>query len=306
MDNEVDPKVREVIDEKRLSGPRLNPVEIVEKMGVFDARDKAYDYAWLAVGDSVIATIWAEYVRVGSGGRWFCVESLNTALRAGGGARSPNQVQRAKDRIGLLKRTYDAGQGFRAVLQTNRVPIAEQESSRSAKVSTRVRDDEEWHVATWSPEQDLAVLVRGARGWTPTDEELRAAKAHAHLPVPSPGATASGAASEGQGGSLQSAAMDYVVRHFSSYGYKADVGSGQGLGYDVEVADKKGKTLLKVAVRGTSTASPGFRIEEEERGCSARETLWRLLVVADPLSGAAQHQIYRSSELSKAPGFQAS
>jgi hypothetical protein len=306
MDNEVDPRVRQIIDEKRLSGPRLSPVEIVAKMGVFDARDKPYEHAWLATGDSVIATIWAEYVRVGSAGRWFYLESLNTALRAGGGARPPNLVQRAKDRVALLKRTYDAGQGFRALLQTNRVPIAELESNRKAKISTRVRDDEEWHVATWSPEEQFAILVRGPRGWTPTDAELQEAMAHANLPVSSSSASALVAASEGQGDSLQSAAMDYVVRHFSSYGYKADVVSGRGLGYDIEVADKKGTTLLRVAVRGTSTATPGFQLADDERSCSAREKLWRLLVVTDPLSGAAQHKIYRSSEVPQAPGFQAS
>ncbi len=39
MDKEVDPKVLAVIDEMRLSGPRLTPVDIVAKMGVFDARE---------------------------------------------------------------------------------------------------------------------------------------------------------------------------------------------------------------------------------------------------------------------------
>ncbi len=91
-------------------------------MGVFDARDKPFDQAWLATGDNVIATIWAEYVSMGAGGRWFCLESLDTQLRAGRRLHAPPyQVQRAKDRLALLKRTFDAGQGFRAVLQTNRV-----------------------------------------------------------------------------------------------------------------------------------------------------------------------------------------
>ena len=55
MDKEVDPLVLAVIDEKRLSGPRLTPVEIVAKMGVFDAREKAADHAWLATGAVSIA-----------------------------------------------------------------------------------------------------------------------------------------------------------------------------------------------------------------------------------------------------------
>src|SRR6478609_6181894 len=101
MDQEVDPQVLAVINEKRLSGPRLSPVEIVEKMGVLAAREKPFDYAWLASGDSVIATIWAEHVAVGAGARWFCLELLDTQLQTGGRARNANQVQRAKDRLVL-------------------------------------------------------------------------------------------------------------------------------------------------------------------------------------------------------------
>ena len=106
MVKEVDHQVLAVIDEMRLSGPRLTPVEIVAKMGVFDARDKPFEHAWLATGDNVIATVWAEFVSVGEGGRWFCLESLDVQRRAGGGPRSPQQVQRAKDRLGLLKQTW--------------------------------------------------------------------------------------------------------------------------------------------------------------------------------------------------------
>jgi hypothetical protein len=300
MDNEVNPKVLEVINEKRLSGPRLNPVEIVAKMGVLDARDKAFEYAWLASGDSVIASIWAEFVRVGDNGRWFYVESLNTEFKAGGGARSANQAQRAKDRLALLKRTFDNEEGFRAVLQTNRIPILEVESSRSAKVSSRVRDDQEWHVATWSSQEQIAILVRGERGWSPSESEVEAAIAAAHLSVPK----VSGSSSEdGEPGEplsaddLNAAAMAYVLKHFSSYGYKAEDVSGQGLGYAIEVTDKKGATLLKVAVRGVSTPSPGIELSDGERRCSELDKLWRLLVVTDPLSGTALHKIYKPSEI---------
>ena len=136
MDQEVDPQVLAVINEKRLSGPRLSPVEIVEKMGVPAAREKPFDHAWLASGDGVIATIWAEHVTVGTGARWFS-SSCWTPSFGRAAARSPNQVQRAKDRLVLLKRTFDSQQSFRVVLQTNRVPIDELESNKSAKVSTR-------------------------------------------------------------------------------------------------------------------------------------------------------------------------
>ncbi|MBT2324854.1 DUF3883 domain-containing protein [Variovorax paradoxus] len=303
MDKEVDPQVLAAIDEKRLSGPRSTPVEIVAKMGVFDAREKPYEYAWLATGDNVIATVWAEYVSVGTGGRWFCLESLDTARRAGGGTRTANQVQRVKDRLALLKRTFDAGQGFRAVLQTNRVPIAELESNKSAKVSTRVRDDSEWHVATWEPERQLAVLVRGSRGWVPTEAEIQAARARGS--VPDEGEPAAALAGQASREELQAAAMRYVMRHFTGYGYQAEDLTGQKLGYDIEVSDRKGATLLKVAVKGSSAAMPNFQLTSDERACSTREPLWRLLVVADALGPAPQHKIYKPSEVEQAPGFEA-
>lgn len=304
MDKEVDPQVLAVIDEMRLSGPRLTPVEIVAKMGVFDARDKPFEHAWLATGDNVIATVWAEFVSVGEGGRWFCLESLDVQRRAGGGPRSPQQVQRAKDRLGLLKQTFDAEQGFRALLQTNRIEIAEFESNKNAKVSTRVRDETEWHVATWEPERLLAVLVRGARGWVPSEAEIDAARARSGVPLQSePEAAASSSAGGSPAGDVQAAAMEYVVRHFGGYGYKpADV-TAQNLGYGIEVSNAKGATLLRVAVKGTSTAAPGFKLTPEEQSAAAGEPLWRLLVVSDAGGPTAQHKIYKASELNQAPGF---
>lgn len=309
MENEVDPQVLAVINEKRLSGPRLTPVEIVAKMGVFDARDKPFDHAWLATGDNVIATIWAEWVNLGAGGRWFYLESLDTHHRAGGGERSAHQIQRAKDRLALLKRTFDAGQNFRAVVQTNRIAILEVESNKDAKVSTRVRDDDEWHVATWEPEHKLAVLVRGPRGWEPSAEEIQAAKARGSVPAePEPAAATAGGAAAVSSAKLspaevQAGAMDYVMRHFKGYGYKAEDVSGQGLGFDIEVSNAKGATLLKVAVKGTAAGTPSFQVTSEERASSVREQLWRLLVVMDVLGPTAQHKIYKATEMSSAPGF---
>ncbi|HSV61009.1 MAG TPA: DUF3883 domain-containing protein [Variovorax sp.] len=298
MDKEVEAQVLAVINEKRLSGPRLTPVQIVEKMGVPDAREKPYDYAWLASGDSVIATIWAEHVAVGSGGRWFCLESLDTRFRAGGGARNSSQIQRAKDRLGLLKRAFDSEQPFRVVLQTNRVPIDELESNKSAKVSTRVRDDEQWHVASWEPEQGLAVLVRGPRGWTPSAEEIQAARARRGVPD-APQARLEGS-EPASAEDIQAAAMAYVTRHFTGYGYGAQDVSSQHLGYDIEVSSPKGETLLRVAVKGRQVDAPGVELTDAERACSTREKLWRLLVVSDVLSSAAQHKIYKANEVDQA------
>lgn len=297
MESEVDSKVLAVIEEERLSGPRLSPVDILSKMGVLDARNKPFESAWLATGDSVVATIWGEYVNVGVNGRWFYIESLNTQARSDGGERSANQAQRATTRLTLLKRTFDAGQGFRAVLQTNRMAIVEAESNKNAKISTRVRDDQEWHVATWSPELQIAVLVRGPRDWQPSPDELKAAR-RSHAPSSRTTGTSGGdemqVASESD---VDDAAKGYVLRHFTSYGYQAEDVSSQGLGYDVEVKDKKGATLLLVCVRGASVGIQIRDLSAQEHASSKREKLWKLIVVADPLTGAAQHKIYKATEI---------
>lgn len=300
MDKEVDPAVLAVINEKRLLGEKRTPVEIISRMGVFDAREKASEQAWLATGDNVIATIWAEFVRIGAGGRWFYLESLDTPRRIGGGERSALQIQRAKDRLILLKRSFDAGQGLRAVLQTNRISILDLETDKAAKVSTRVPDDQEWHVAVWNPDQKFAVLVRGPRGWLPTEEDMQAARARGSVPAPVE-ETPSGQASREE---VQAAAVDYLTRHFAGYGYKTENVSSQKLGYDIEVSDKKGATLLKLAVKGTAAGLAGFQLTGEERACAKRGDPWRLAVVTDPIGPAAQHKLYKPSEIDQAPGLE--
>lgn len=300
MDKEVDPAVLAVINEKRLLGEKRTPVEIIAKMGVFDAREKASEHAWLATGDNVIATMWAEFVSIGAGGRWFYLESLDTQHRLAGGERSALQIQRAKDRLQLLKRSLDAGQGLRVVLQTNRVAISDLETDKAAKVSMRVPDDQEWHIATWDPEQKIATLVRGPRGWLPTEEDMLAARARGSVPAAAPEAPSGQASRE----EVQAAAMDYLTRHFAGYGYKTENVAGQKLGYDIEVSDKKGATLLKLAVKGTAAGMAGFQLTGEERACAKRGDPWRLAVVTEAIGPAAQHKLYKPSEVDKAPGLE--
>lgn len=299
MDKEVAPAVLAVINEKRLSGDKRTPVEIIAKMGVFDARDKASDLAWLATGDNIIITVWAELVSQGADGRWFLLESLDPLHRIGGGERSDLRIQRSKDRIQLLKRALDAEQGLRAVLQTNRVAIAEMETDKAARMSVRVPDEQEWHVAVWSPEQRHVVLVRGPRGWVPDAAEIQAARARAGILDAASDAPAIAVG----GGDLQSAALDHLVRHFASYGYKTEDLAGQSPGYDVEVRDKKGKTLLKLVVKGTATGAAGFALTAEQRAFARRDPQWRLAVVSDVGSPAAQHKLYNGAEMDKAPGL---
>ena len=45
MHNEVHSVVLAVIENKRLSGPKLGPTEPVQKMGVHDARSEPFEYA---------------------------------------------------------------------------------------------------------------------------------------------------------------------------------------------------------------------------------------------------------------------
>lgn len=301
MDKEVDAAVLAVINEKRLLGDKRTPVEIIAKMGVFDARQQASESAWLATGDNVIATIWAEFVSVGAGGRWFFLESLDAQQRLGGGGeRSALQVQRAKDRFKLLKRSLDAGQSFRAVLQTNRVAIADLETDKAAKVSMRVPDEEEWHVASWDADLKVAVLVRGPRGWLPSEEDMKAARTRGSLPPPAPVVT-SGPLSKDD---VQAAAMAHLIKHFSSYGYKAEDVASQGLGYAIEVSDKKGNTLLKLAVKGTARGVPSFQLDSVERAAAKRGDPWRLGVVMDIGGPAAQHKIFKPTEIDSAPGLE--
>lgn len=306
MDKEVDPAVLGIINEKRLMGEKRTPVDIIARMGVFDAREKAGDLAWIATGDNlnVIATLWAELVNVSASGRWFYVESLNPQIRIGGGDRSALQVQRAKDRHGLLKRAYDADRGVRVVLQTNRVPVLEMESDKTAKVSVRVPDEQEWHIADWNADQQIAVLVRGARGWTPSDSEMKAARSRASIFEPAPEADALAAPASPE--ELHAAAMEHLTKHFAGYGYKPENVTAQGLGYDIEVSDKNGKTLLKIAVKGVKSGAPGFQLTSAERACAKAGDPWRLAVVSDAPGPAAQHKLYRGSEVDSATGLQPS
>lgn len=300
MEKEVDPAVLAVINEKRLLGDKRTPVEIIAKMGVFDARQKASDQAWLATGDNVIATVWAEFVSVGADGRWFCLESLDAQRRPDGAERTALHVQRAKDRTQLLKRSLDAGQGFRAVLQTNRVAISALETDRAAKVSVRVADDAEWHVATWDADKKIAVLVRGERGWLPTDDDLAAARERGSVPAAPEGGIAGHATPD----QAQTAAMAYLTRHFAGYGYTALDVAAQDLGYSIQVSDKKGNVLLKLAVKGTAPGVTSFTLSPQERACAQQGDPWRLAVVTEAVSPAAQHKLYKPSEIGQAPGLE--
>ena len=300
MDKEVGPAVLAFVDEKRLMADRRTPVDVIARMGVADARKKALDQAWLATGDKVIMPIWGELVTVSADGHWFCHESLDTHHRVGGDGeeRPAAHVQRAVERVRLLKRTLDAGQAFRAVLQTNRVAIGNRETDKAANISTRVADDEEWHVAHWDADRKSALLVRGsARGWLPTEDDAQAARTRAGAIAVEPTAAASP-------GDVHAAALDYLTRHFAGYGYPTQRVESQSVGYDIEVADKKGNTLLQLAVKGATPGMPDLTpLTGEERAAASRGGTWRLVVVTDAIGKAQQHKLYKAEEIDQVPGL---
>ncbi len=67
--------------------------------------------------------------------------------------------------------------------------------------------------------------------------------------------------------------------------------------------DKKGKTLLKLVVKGTAAGAAGFALTAEQRAVARRDPQWRLAVVSDAGSPVAQHKLYNGAEMDKAPGL---
>jgi hypothetical protein len=269
-------------------------------MGVFDARTQASASAWLATGDNVIATIWAEQISVGTGGRWFYLESLDTHQRMDGGERSALQIQRAKDRLQLLKYALDEEQPVRVALQANRVAIETAETDKAAKIGVRVPDDQEWHVAAWNSDEKYAVLVRGEKGWMPSEADIKAARARGGVPL------ATGAGTDGQATpeAVQAAAIAYLTKYFASYGYRSENASSEHFGYDLEVSDKKGTTLLKLAVKGLGPGVRSFKLSTEEMARAKEGHPWRLAVVTDSVSPGAAHKMYSGADYESAPGLE--
>jgi hypothetical protein len=136
----------------------------------------------------------------------------------------------------------------------------------------------------------------------PTEADLQAAKARGSVPkVAEPAAAA--ATGQASPEEVHAAAIEYVTKHFTGYGYKAENVVAQNIGFDLEVSNAKGQTLLRVVVKGTAPGVPSFKLTKDESACSVREPLWRLLVVTDAGSGVAQHKIYKPNEISSAPGY---
>lgn len=328
MQNEVNPAVFKVVDDIRANSPKLGITEVVQRMGVRDARERRADYVWELPGGGYLLTIWTEFVHVHANGRWFYVETLDTKTRLGGGTRSHLQHMRAEARVAALQHMHTRRQDCAAVLQINRVPIAELEQNKNAEVGVRVKDPERWHVARWDTARQRAILVRGSGDWAPTDAEVDDhlarrrmdgvlnVQVHAGGAPPGPAEPEPPAATpppeleprlwfpdQKHRDAVEDAAIAHMTSFYEAKGLIVRDVSKQNLGYDLQVEDSAGVTLHLVEVKGTATAIEGFYISRNERRCSGREPKWCLAVVTGAL-GSPTARVYSASEMEERFGFE--
>lgn len=327
MQNEVNPVVFKVVDDIRASSPKLGITEVIQRMGVGEASEHRADYVWTLPGGGYLLTIWSEFVHVHANGRWFYVETLDTKTRLGGGARSPLQQQRAEARVAALLQMHGRPQDCAAVLQINRVPIAELEQNKNAEVGVRVKDRERWHVARWDADRDRAILVRGAAGWAPTDaevdEHLARRRMHGVLnvqvvnapsdppaspeparpPPPAPPEPRLWFTDQVHRDAVEAASMAHMTVFYEAQGLVVHDVSDDNLGYDLRVEDTDGMPLHLVEVKGSSMPAEGFFISRNERRCAARERTWYLAIVTSALTAPAE-RVYSGSEMEELFSFE--
>lgn len=329
MQNEVNPVVFKVIDDIRANSAKLGITAVIQRMGVREASERRADYVWPLPGGGYLLTIWSEFVHVHANGRWFYVETLDTKTRLGGGARSHLQQMRAKARVAALRQMHGSHQDCAAVLQINRVPIAELEQNKNAEVGVRVKDPERWHVARWDAERDRAILVRSDGDWAPTDAEVDERLAPRRMvgvlnvqvqepdvlpdqpgperpppeppPPPDPGIWFPDQAHRD---AVEAAAMAHMTTMYRRRGLVVHDVSKDNLGYDLRVEDVVGATLHLVEVKGTSMLAAGFFISRNERRCAEREPAWCLAVVTNALLTPTE-RIYSTSEMEELFSFDA-
>lgn len=328
MQNEVNPVVFKVVDDIRMNSPKLGITEVIKRMGVRDASERRADYVWQLSGGGYLLTIWSEFVHVHANGRWFYVETLDTKTRLGGGARSHLQQMRAEARVEALRQMHASQQDCAAVLQINRVPIAELEQNKNAEVGVRVKDPERWHVAQWDADRGRAVLVRGGGDWAPTDaevdEHLARRRMDGVLNVQVRGGEASSDSSpsdppsqppvsppqprlwfpdQAHRDAVEAAAMAHMTAFYEAQGLVVHDVSDKNLGYDLRVEDAAQTPLHLVEVKGTSAREEGFYISRNERRCANTDPAWRLAIVTSALT-EPEERIYTASEMEKRFGFE--
>jgi hypothetical protein len=319
MDSEVDPQVMHVINEDLLNRGRQNIYEVLARLGVRDAKAKLFDYVWEVPGGAPIFTVWAEFVYFHPGaGRMFYVESLEeTTLLMGGGAMDQGQLGRTRERRRLLTKVK-GGDPFIVVLQTNERSIPELLRNVTAKPRLRIKDSN-WHIARWDGPRGRAILVRGEKGWSPTDDEVDEYAAQRSftsavtgLKPESPVQLAADVEAD-LGPSLwfpdqahrervESAAVIHMQSHYRALGLSAESVEDRKLGYDLDVKDGAGVSVHRVEVKGTAGADTAFFLTRRERACSESEPRWLLAVVSDAL-GSPRHSVYSALEMEAAFAF---
>lgn len=323
MQNEVNPVVFKVVDDIRANSAKLGITEVIQRMGVREASERRADYVWPLPGGGYLLTIWSEFVHVHSNGRWFYVETLDTKTRLGGGARSHLQQIRAEARVAALRQMHRSRQDCSAVLQINKVPIAELEQNKNAEVGVRVKDPERWHVARWDEDRGRAILVRSGVGWVPTDAEVDerllrrrmdgVLNVQGQVPEVSPNSTSPAEPPPEPPtppppdpriwfpDQIHRAAVEVAARAHMTTAYRRrglvvyDV-SKDNLGYDLRAEDALGTSVQLVEVKGTSMLAEGFFISRNERTCARREPAWCLAVVTNALTAPVE-RIYSASDM---------
>lgn len=318
MRHEVPPEVLAIIDDRLLTHGKKNIYDVLEKLGVRDAKEKVFEYVWEVPTGAPIFTIWAEDVGVHPlNRRMFCVEDLkerNTLI--GGALMSAAQLQRTNDRRRLMGKVRD-GQPFISVLQTNARSIDELMHNIISKPDQRIKDSP-WHVARWDVARERAILVRGEPGWAPSDAEVQQYLAHRKIinpdkpaaPVMPPNGAES---SEGMKLSfpnqehrdlVEAKSMAKMMVIFFEEGLTPVDVSKFNLGYDIDVLDADGRSILHVEVKGTASDAPGFFLTRNEWSKAKTDPLWELAVVTSALTECHVERYVRR-EVEKYFGFDA-
>lgn len=177
MLNEVDPDVAAFMEQERLTGGAKGATEILRLAGV-DLADRLeqFAWAWRRRGMNAVMTIWSEDVHVAGNGHWMVVEPIDIETRRSGRPWSAVERPRAERRFSILREAFQTKSPLLGLLQVNRWSARQLiEDDKTSNVAFRVRDRTPWHVVDL-PGNQLAVLVRGDQPWSPTPEEIEAAK----------------------------------------------------------------------------------------------------------------------------------
>lgn len=317
MRHEVPQEVLAVIDHYLTNYGKQNIYDVLEKLGVREAKNKRFEYVWEVSTGAPIFTIWAEEVGVHPlNGRMFSVEVLEErSTLIGGALMSAAQLQRTNDRRRLMSQML-AGQPFIAVLQTNERSIDGLMRNEISKPAQRIKDSP-WNVARRDEAQARAILVRGEFGWAPSDAEIEQYLTHREIIDPDKpqdhiAQPRSGEGSEGLMFSfpdkdlrdqVEAKSMEIMMNFFVKEGLNPRDVSKCNLGYDIDVLADDGSSVFHVEVKGTASDLQGFFLTRNEWSMAGTDPLWELAIVTNAL-GECQVERYAPWEVEKYFGFE--